>query len=289
LSGGGTNEYYCELVAGGDPSITKPGYLWINSSPATEGTLGSLSAGEWDYGDNDSLGYSTLYVRLSDGTDPDTKGTNYIEGIYKLQQMTVSAWAYKPDTDGANPYIVAYYDPGGAGQAKRHTIPKEEWTRISQTYTILPSKTSLLILIGPGYFAGPANGTCYIDGIEIVEGECTSPIYDDSRGMDGDLRVGGRLYTNTITTFSNGDTTPGVSAGNIFKTTNTGATTITRFDYGVEGQEIKVIFGDGNTTVDFTGTNLKGNGGADWTPSAGDHMTCVFDGTNWYCNISDNT
>ena len=127
------------------------------------------------------------------------------------------------------------------------------------------------------------------DGIEIVEGTVASPIYDDSRGLDSDFRVGGRVITSTITTFTNGDTTPSVSEGNIFKTANSATTTISMFDDSVAGQEIKVIFGDNKTSIDFTGTSLKGNGGTDWSPAPGDHMTCIFDGVNWYCDVSDNT
>ncbi len=90
-------------------------------------------------------------------------------------------------------------------------------------------------------------------------------------------------------TFANADTTPDVSRGGVFKTANTGATTITTFDGGSQGMTIAVIFKDGNTTIDFTGTNLEGNAGLDWTPSVNDHMTCVYDGVNWFCRISDNT
>lgn len=88
------------------------------------------------------------------------------------------------------------------------------------------------------------------------------------------------------------DTTPTVAVGGkkqAFKTQSTGATTITMFDDGVVGQEITVIFADANTTIDFTGTNLKGNGGVDFTGAVGDVMTGVFDGTNWYFQVHDNT
>jgi len=74
----GTNEYYCELIAGGDPSLAEATAVYINSSQAIKGVLGMLAAGEWGYGDNDTLGFSTIYVRLSDGTDPDTKAPNYV-------------------------------------------------------------------------------------------------------------------------------------------------------------------------------------------------------------------
>lgn len=92
-----------------------------------------------------------------------------------------------------------------------------------------------------------------------------------------------------VIAFTDGDATPDVGDGNIFKTANTGATTITMFDGGSNGQIINVIIGDVDTTIDFTDTNLEGNAGVDWTPTTNDHMTCVFDGTNWFCTISDNT
>jgi len=78
-SGKGTTEYYCQLAAGGDPSLNEPGGIKINNVSATEGTVGTLTAGKWAYGDNNSLGYNTVYVRLSDGTDPDTKTAAYVK------------------------------------------------------------------------------------------------------------------------------------------------------------------------------------------------------------------
>jgi len=90
-------------------------------------------------------------------------------------------------------------------------------------------------------------------------------------------------------TFIDGDATPDVGDGNFFKTANTGATTITMFDGGSNGQVIHVVMGDSDTTIDFTGTNLEGNAGGDWATTTNDHMACIFDGTNWFCTISDNT
>jgi hypothetical protein len=89
--------------------------------------------------------------------------------------------------------------------------------------------------------------------------------------------------------FTSLDATPSVKGGVCFKTANAGATTITDFDDGIDGQEITVVIDDANTTVDFTSTNLKGNAGADWTPAQYDHMVCTYDGTYWYCRVSDNT
>ena len=77
-SGSGTNEYYMEANGGGDPSVSEPSTLMEDGTPMTVGTLGSLAAGEYNYGDNDTLGYSTIYVRLSDGADPDSKADGYV-------------------------------------------------------------------------------------------------------------------------------------------------------------------------------------------------------------------
>lgn len=82
VSGSGTNEYYVRTAANANPGFqaTPPttSGVYINGSAATKGTLGALTAGQWGYGDNDTLGYSTVYVRLSDGTDPDSKDYDFV-------------------------------------------------------------------------------------------------------------------------------------------------------------------------------------------------------------------
>jgi hypothetical protein len=82
---------------------------------------------------------------------------------------------------------------------------------------------------------------------------------------------------------------PSLYIGFVNKTANTSTTTITNFNDGVVACTYTLIISDSYTTFDFSNTSLKGNGGADWSPDVGDHMTCVYDGTNWYCSISDNT
>jgi len=87
LSGSGTTEYYLRTAAAADPGFvaTPPtsGGVYLDAVAATKGTLGALTAGQWGFGDNDALGYSTLYVRLSDGTDPDAK----VAGFVKFNQV----------------------------------------------------------------------------------------------------------------------------------------------------------------------------------------------------------
>jgi hypothetical protein len=83
-SGSGTNEYYLEATGGGDPGIEEPENVIEDNAGMVVGTMGSLVAGEWDWGDNDTLGFSTVYVRLSDSTDPDGKSAGYVEVEYAV-------------------------------------------------------------------------------------------------------------------------------------------------------------------------------------------------------------
>ena len=82
-SGSGTGEFYLELAAGGNPGIYpyKPLSIIENSVYLREGFLGFLEASQWGYGDNDTLGYTTIYVRLADNADPDGKAENFLRAI----------------------------------------------------------------------------------------------------------------------------------------------------------------------------------------------------------------
>lgn len=84
LSGSGTDEYYLQATGGTDPGLSEPWGVAENDSLLTADTAGSLAVSEWDWGDNDTLGYNTVYVRLSDGADPDSKAASYVEACYSL-------------------------------------------------------------------------------------------------------------------------------------------------------------------------------------------------------------
>lgn len=86
-SGSGTDEYYYSPT----DLDEKPLILQLDGSGATEGTVGSLSEGEWGWGDNDSIGEDTVYVRLSGGDDPDNKDAGYIECSERHTVYTVGS------------------------------------------------------------------------------------------------------------------------------------------------------------------------------------------------------
>lgn len=127
---------------------------------------------------------------------------------------------------------------------------------------------------------------CLIDGNKIVGYTFAGPI-NVAAGSASRI-TSTNLPMNMITATSL-DATPSVRGSEYLTTANGGATTITAFDDGVAGQSLLVKIGDANTTIDFSGTTLKGNAGVDWTPASGDSMRGTFDGTNWYFTTVDAT
>ena len=83
----------------------------------------------------------------------------------------------------------------------------------------------------------------------------------------------------TFGTFADGDATPSVATGNLWKH-HASTQTITMFDDGLAGQTIHVI-STAAITYDVTSTNLKG-GSTDIVTASGDITSWFFDGTNWY-------
>lgn len=126
---------------------------------------------------------------------------------------------------------------------------------------------------------------CLIDGNKIVGYSTTTPINVVAAKAS---RITESNVPMNVVTLTSLDATPSIRGSSFIKTANAGATTVTALDDGVAGHVVTVFINDANTTVDFTGTTLKGNNGVDWVPASGDHMTCTFDGTNWLCNVSEN-
>ena len=100
----------------------------------------------------------------------------------------------------------------------------------------------------------------------------------------------GTVYRSPFKTLTANSTTPSVAEGNVFVTANTGATAITNFTDGLNGQKITIFVGDGNT--DFTdGATLALAGSASWTTAAeGDTIEFMLRSGVWYeTSRSDNT
>lgn len=84
----------------------------------------------------------------------------------------------------------------------------------------------------------------------------------------------------TVTALADADTTPSVANGTNFLTANTGATSITTFDDGYNGQVVTLTAGDANTTL-VNGATLVLADGANFLPSTGDAITLQYNGTLW--------
>ena len=104
------------------------------------------------------------------------------------------------------------------------------------------------------------------------------------------MKKGRKISAITINTFSNGDTTPSVSGGSVFKTkTGIGTTTITDFDDGDIGDEITVICSNGTTRID-DGSGIETPSGLQLRCAANDVFKFVYDGTTWFTvSVSDNS
>lgn len=67
-SGGGTNEYYLTLSGGGNPSLSTIGHVRVGGTVYREvGAIGSLANERWGWGDGDTLGFDTVYIRSDSG------------------------------------------------------------------------------------------------------------------------------------------------------------------------------------------------------------------------------
>lgn len=82
-------------------------------------------------------------------------------------------------------------------------------------------------------------------------------------------------YSNTATIVIAG-ATPSVAGGNVFKTANGGSTTVTNFLGGVDTQQIVILCGDGNTTIQ-NNANIVVTGGADFICATNVGISFVFD------------
>jgi len=129
------------------------------------------------------------------------------------------------------------------------------------------------------YRIGLDDGT---DNLEIGVGAAhgtTTAIGINASAQTQVLAAFAANVAGTFGTFSDGDATPSVATGNLWKHHASGQT-ITMFDDGIAGQTIHVI-STAAIVYDVTGTNLKG-GSADITTASGDITSWFFDGTNWY-------
>jgi hypothetical protein len=168
------------------------------------------------------------------------------------------------DATGNNDYLTSGNDANDVWQLRGRSFP------VSST-----ADSIAIVVYG--------NGVYYIACPTIGLSKMGARTWVPSAGEFTNIWASG-TQTNAIATFTAADATPSVAGGTVFKTANTAPVTITMFDGGITGQRIEVIL-DANTTIDFSGTNLKGNGGSDFNDADGGILVGRFDGTAWFCQV----
>lgn len=88
------------------------------------------------------------------------------------------------------------------------------------------------------------------------------------------------LNLPTAVVIADGDATPFVSFAKIFKTANTAATTITKFEGGQSGDRILIMGTDANTTINDN-SDIRTNGNLAWNTTGGDFIEFIKDSTIW--------
>ena len=153
-SAGAGNRYYLELATGGDPALSIPDAVYVDYVSYSSGVIGSLAVSQWAFGDVNSLGYDTIYIRLSDSRDPDNTGV-----VTSLAIATAAC----ADTNGT--YSLVFTGGGYTSAA-------------TGTYTILNNVITVVTITsgGAGYATAPTvatrNGlgaiTAFIIGVDIL-------------------------------------------------------------------------------------------------------------------------
>lgn len=131
VSGAGTDEYYLTTAAGGDPDVaalrpigdvrikfTGPDAYYYK--PCTLGTPGSLAVQQYGWGDNDTLGYTTMYCRAAAGVTVDN---SYVRCAYiiRVPFTATQAMGMTFAQNGADIYFAS------------HDFPPYKLTRVAAT------------------------------------------------------------------------------------------------------------------------------------------------------------
>jgi hypothetical protein len=116
--------------------------------------------------------------------------------------------------------------------------------------------------------------------IEGTSSDGTLSLVHPTSGASFNLNVDGRVNGKKITN-TDLSTAINVSGCNLLELTNSGATNISSLTGPVEGQELTIVFQDGNSTI-VSGTVIRLAGGANFTGSIYDTLKLVYSGPDWH-------
>ncbi len=163
----------------------KPIGVRIAESDAVEGTCGSLSDGQWCWGDVNSIGSNRVYVQLTaPKTDPDCEATGHVKVIY-----------------GDGEYI---------------ELQHSTWNSGNPTYIYVKSKTSDDVIV---LAAAPSGASGDISDNTVTGYQAVNPFTDIRYDISVSCPNGGG---NCIEDITNGDQRPGLSSTSIDETVGRG-------------------------------------------------------------------
>lgn len=168
--------------------------------------------------------------------------TNFGHG-FKITQagcQASSCTAFKNSQDTDNTYDGWYVDANRCSFSSCFS-----WSNAADTEKVrygFNDVTNEAVLAWRNQYVG-----CLSDGAVTAELNINDAFFQTNKGEEALI--------------ADGNTTPSVELYGRFRTNNTGATSITDFEDGYNGQELTVRFTDGNTTLVNSGSLITGTGG----------------------------
>lgn len=276
LSTTGTNNYYLILVGGADPGFPSASALLENGEYISEISGGPLTPGTFMSGDFDTLGFSTIYIRLGDDSDPDSKPLGYVRligGIRDLGNDNIIQRGGKIFGAGITTHEVSSTDAFGARGAQYSTyVPNRGGSAGEVLFHANNDQNNKYLyskIEGEGVTGGPGS-----------EGGALA-LYASSGGTLIDMiRVGKNGITYKNGQISDDSSNPSIQGAVIINLQNTIATTIADFANASNWQELILYATNSNTTIQHSAAiNLKT--GANVLMNTNDTMRLIRTDTLW--------
>ena len=295
-SGSSLNSLATALTISDDLSSTFAGDVII-----TDGNLklGSTAVGATAAEINaacDASGRTAAAIAVADDhflfCDGGATGATKVEAIADLMTAVAGTQATTGLTASSGTLVVTDLHPVGvSGSANQLLTDDGDGTVTSEAKCLVDgakltigdatAEDTLLVFDGNAadWRMGIDDGTDVLEiGVGAAHGTTTA-IGVNASAQTQVLAAFAANVAGTFGTFADGDGTPSVATGNLWKH-HASTQTITMFDDGIAGQTIHVI-STAAITYDVTSTNLKG-GSTDIVTASGDITSWFFDGTNWY-------
>lgn len=191
--------------------------------------------------------------------------------------VTVGAWCWSATADFGAIVVRTTASAGKMGHSG-----SSQWEFLTASRYIDAGTTEIGIALRSNKDGNNSTGECWFTEPILVVGSEVPQSAPPKALNDGEGIMVGRFCHGPWTTFTDADTTPDVSEGNLFLAANTGATTITQFDGARDGQFLYIRPSNGNTTV-ANNSNIVTTTGANKTLTSGVVYKFVYiaSSTDW--------